>query len=496
MPVAALYSVKINGAFLTVPTSGAVAGTLNIENQIGQRSTGSLTVWTPLGVSYAYGTQIQVYDEHSALAYAGYVTKDKAYKDPGSRQGTGYLLHDLQLMDNCYRADKRYAFYTTLNRSAGLIAQDLWTQYLAAEGVTFSWSNVALGPTITEVIWNGKQVSQCLDYLATQCGYWWDIDDTGALFLLPYGGLAAPWSLDGTQVDSAQNLSVTFGNTRYVNRQFTRGAYAETGTQIETFHGNALNRAFTLSYEVADTSANSVSITLNGAAQTWGSKGETGDAFYVAIGDAVVAQDAGGTLLGSGDTLVVTYKGRYPITALATDAGLIATQKALEGGGTGYVESLYADTKVHTQQAAFQIASGLLAHYGQEMTVLEFDTLASGLGDGQMLTVNLSDFGLSAAQMLVSGVTISDQRDAANIWFHVMAVGSPYDVANWQSFFQGLMNQQADPTELSDTGDGSILASILATQLTLHVRATGSLTKAVCPFPSSSLFPSTSLYPC
>jgi hypothetical protein len=487
MPDAALYTVKIGGSFVT-----AQAGTLNIVGAVGQRSTGSVTVKSALGVSYAYGTVMQVYDETSTLAYAGYVTQDKAYRDPGARQGSGWLLHDLQLMDNCYRADKRMAFYTTLNRSAGLIVADLITQYLAAEGVTYSAATVATGPTITEVIWNGKQVSQCLDYLATQAGYWWNIDKHGVLFFLPYGGLPAPWTLDGTQVDVMQNLSVVFGNTRYVNRQYTRGAYAQTGAQTETFHGNSLTRAFTLPFEVASTSvtgASAISITLNGAAQSVGSKGDVGDQFYAAIGDAVVAQDPAQPVLTSGDTLVVSYHGRYPVLALAADAGQISTQKSLEGGGTGYVEALYADTKVHTQQAAFQIASGLLAHYGQEMTVLEFDTLVNGLADGQMLTVNLADFGLSGAQMLISGVTISDQRDGINIWFHVTAVGSPYDVAHWQSFFQAMMNQQADPSELTDTADGSTLALILPAALTLHLRATGSFSTTTC-----ALFPMTFPY--
>jgi hypothetical protein len=481
MPDGAQYTVKLAGVTVT-----AIGGTLDIQNQIGQRSTGSVTVESALGVSYPYGTEVQVYDETSALVYSGFVTKDKAYKDPGARQGKVWLLHDLQLMDNCYKADKRVAFYTTLQRSAGLIVQDLWRQYLAAEGVTYSGVNIATGPTITEVIWNGKQVSACLDYLATQCGYWWNIDKDGALFFLPYGGLPAPWILDGTQVESTQNLAVTFGNTRYVNRQYVRGAYAETGVQTDTRHGDGVSRAFTLSYEVASVSASGLSITLNGVGQSFGTKGATGQQWYVAIGDAVVAQDTSGALLGSGDTLVVTYKGRYPITALAADAGLITAQQALEGGGTGYVEALYTDTKIHSQGAAFQVAGGLLGHYGQEMTVLEFDTLTAGLHDGQMLTVNLSDFGLTSAQMLVSGVDISDQRDGINIWFHIKAVGSPYDVANWQTYFQSLMNQQLEASELTDTADGSVLAELVASSFTLHLRATGSRTTTVC-----SIFPMT-----
>ncbi|HET9109681.1 MAG TPA: hypothetical protein VFN78_02535 [Ktedonobacterales bacterium] len=486
MPVAtSAYTIKIGGVSVT-----AEAGTLDLQMQIGQRSTGSVTVKTALGVTYAYGAQIAVYDSLGALVYSGYITQDKMTRDPGARQGdAGWLRHDLTLMDNCYRADKRVAFYTTLARSAGGIVADLVTNYLAAEGVTYTSATVATGPTITEVIWNGKQVSECLNYLAKQSGYWWNIDKNGVLFFQPYGGVSAPFVLDGTTVDATSNLSVTGGNTMYVNRQYVRGAYAQLGSRTETFHGNSLTRNFTLSYELSSTSSRDLAITLNGVAQTIGTKGASGAQWYVAIGDGVVAQDAGGALLGSGDTLSVTYKGRYPILALAANTGLISAQKGIEGGGSGYVESVYADTKVHTQGAAFQIAGGLLAHYGQTLTQLEFDiraTDAGALADGQMLTVNLSDFGLSGKQMLVSGVEISDQRDGVNIWYHVTAVGSPYDVANWQTWFQNLMNQQADPSELSDTADGSILATIYDTQETLHLHVSGSHITTTC-----ALFPMT-----
>lgn len=475
MPVAATYTLKIADQ-----TVNAVAGTLDLQNQIGQRSTGSVTVWTALGVTWSYGTQIKVYDETGALSYAGYVTKDKAYRDEGAYQGKGYLLHDLQLVDNCYKADKRTIFYTTLNRAAGGIVRDLLALALTAEGVTTLPGSIATGPTITEVIWNGKRVSAALDYLATQCGYWWNIDKNDVLWFQPYGGVPAPWVLDGSQVSSDANLSVTNGNEMYVNRQYVRGATAETGIQTETFYGDGHRRNWTLSYEIASTGAKDLSIAVDGTYQTIGTKGATGEQFYAAIGDAVIAQDPGQPMLGSGDSITVTYKGRYPVLAMAANNKLIAAQRAREGGGTGYVESVYSDTKVHSQGAAFQIAGGLLAHYGQDMTVLEFDTLTSGLQDGQMLTCNLPDFGLSHRQMLISGVAVSDQKDGINIWFHVKAVGSPYDVANWQTFFQNVMNQQADPSDLSDTSDGSALALIIASAAGLSLHAAGSMTHTVC----------------
>ena len=480
----------------------AEAGTLNVVNQIGQRSTGSISVWSAVGVTWARGTRVQIYNANGTLAYAGFTGKDKAYKPEGSRQGVGYLLHDLTLMDNCYKADKRVVFTSFLNTSAGSIVQYLLSNILAAEGVTSTASSIATGPTITEVIWNGKNVSEALNWLAQQSGYWWNIDRNNILYFQPYGGVPAPFVLDGTQVSNDSNLSVTYGNDMYVNRQYVRGAFTQTGVLTETIYGDGFKRGFTLSYEVASTSSRDLSVYDSSTGLTYtlnagiGTKGATGQHWYMAIGDSVVAQDTGGTILTTGQYITVTYKGRYPVVALASNASIIAAQKAREGGGTGYVEAVQANTKVHTQAAAFQIAGAILSHYGQDATVLEFETLKTTLSEGQMLTVNLSDFALSNKQMLIQSVAISDQRDGINIWYHVVCVGSPYDAAQWQTYYQNLMNQSADPADLSDTNSDSTLAYILASNVTLSPTVTVNATKTTCPICNTGTLCGTGVYVC
>lgn len=466
------YTAKIGGSLVNV-----IAGTMNVQNQIGQRSTGSLTVWSSLGTYWQYGTSVQVYDETGALAFSGFVDKDKAKKAGGARQGTGYLEHDLSLMDNAYKADKRRVFKTYLNQTAGSIVNDLLGAYLAAEGVTATATSIATGPTITEVIWSGtKSVSEALTWLCQQAGYWWQIDVNNVLWFQPYGGIAAPFVLDGTQVDALKDMSVEYGNEMYINKQFAKGAFAETAQLTETFHGDGTTRSFTLSYPVSSikqVTLNSTDITSHVI-----TKGNSGGYYYYATGDAVIAQDTGQTILVSGDNLVITYKGRYPVLASASNPALITAQKTREGGGSGLVESLYANTKVSTLSAAFQIASSLLSHYGQDMTVITFATRTKGLAPGQLLTVNLSDFGLSNKQMLISSVSISDQVDGLNIWYVVNAVGSPVESWQWQTYWQNLMNQFSDPLE--DTSD-TALALLLASTIVTTWIGTVTKTKNVCP---------------
>jgi hypothetical protein len=484
------YTAKIGGVSVNV-----LAGQLNVQNQIGQRSTGSIGVWSALGTVWQSGTHVQVYDELSALAYEGFTLKDKATKS-GSRQGTGYLAHAIQLMDNCYRADKRRVFKTYLGVTAGYIVNDLLGSYLVAEGVTSLPGSIATGPTITEVIWSGtKSVSDALTWLATQAGYWWNIDLNRVLWFQPYGGVPAPFILDGTQVEAGVvgTISVEYGNDLYVNKQYAKGAFAEVTNQTDTFVGDGSRRTWTCRYDLSS----HVTATLNGIAQDLGTKGvDNGKPFYWAVGDAVIAQDPANALLGGGDTLVVNYNGRYPVIAVAQNPALISAQKAREGAGSsGLVESTYTNTKVHTLQAAFQTAGALLAHYGQDAIILEFDTRTKGLLPGQMLTVNLSDFALTNKQMLISSVSISDQTDGFNIWFHVVAVGSPVESAQWQTYWQNLMNQSSDPSDFQDTTD-TALAFLFPSTIIRTPTVTITKTATMCPIIGNSTIIGNSLIIC
>lgn len=475
------YTCKIGGSAVTL-----IAGTMSVDNQIGQRSTGSIGVFGPLGTVYQYGTSVQVYDPNNNLVYSGYVNQDEATKS-GAKQGSGKLEHKITLMDNVYRADKRLAFKSYNTQTAGYIVNDLVGAYLSAEGVTCTAATVAQGPTITEVIWNGKKITEAISWLATQAGYWWQIDVNGVLWFQPYGGTPAPFVLDGTQIE-ADTVKVTYGNTMYVNSQYTRGSYAEVGSKTaqlhETFHGNNLTRNFTLSYEVNilyDLQVNGVSQLANALI-----KGQNGGQWYYAKGDAVIAQDTGQPLLQTSDTLDVYYTGRIPVIAQAKNPALITSQQTREGGVTsGLVESIYVNTKVHTLDAAFQIASALLAHYGQDTTVIEFDTRSTGLAPGQMLTVNLSDFALSGKQMLISDVALSDQMDGYNVWFHVQAVGSPVETAQWQTYWANLMLQTFDASDLTDAQD-TFLALLLDTAITRTPVATVTRTDYTCPICNTS----------
>jgi len=204
------YTALVAGEYVTVQQ-----GSINIQKAVGTQGTGSMTVKSALGTVWEYGTQALIYDETGTIAYGGFIANDHAYRDAGARQGDlGWLNHDLTLMDNTYKASKRYAFKAYANTTAGAIVLDIWGTYLAAEGVTASSATVATGPTIVQGVWGGsKSIAEIFNWLAQQAGFWWTIDESLTLWFQPYGGIPAPFSLDGTNVDAMQSVTVDSGNS-------------------------------------------------------------------------------------------------------------------------------------------------------------------------------------------------------------------------------------------------------------------------------------------
>lgn len=473
------YRALIAGAFVEIEQ-----GTVNIQNQIGQRSQGAVTVKTPLGTLWQYGTQALIFDASGAQVYGGYVAHDRAYRDNGVRQADlGWLYHDLTLMDNCYRADKRVVQKVYANVSAGFIVNDLLGSYLADEGVISIPGSIATGATIIQAIWNlNKSVADALSWLAQESGFWWNIDQDGVLWFQPYGGISAPFAIDGTNLDSMQQVSVEGGNDLLVNKQYVKGSVAQTATLTETFKGDGVSRSFTLSFPLNTLN----SLTLNAVDITADvtNKGSTSGSYHMLVGDAVIAQDPSQTILTSSDTLVCSYIGQYPVLTAAQNPAQIAAQAARERTGSGIIESVYSDTKVRNLPAAFAIASNQLTHYGADLVIFTGSTRATGLAPGQLINVSLTDYGLTNLPMLISGVTITDQVDGINIWFSITAIGAvgatswALEAAQYQTLWQRIMAQTSDPsdyTDATDTAQATLLTSVVSTTPTITITETTSV---------------------
>jgi hypothetical protein len=97
-------------------------------------------------------------------------------------------------------------------------------------------------------------------------------------------------------------------------------------------------------------------------------------------------------------------------------------------------------------------------------------------------------------QLLIESVVASDARDLNNIYYSVTAVLGPYDIT-WTDFWGKLLatQQQASAINVGTSQSVNILEQFTATDI---ATANANITVIACPVPSSTLFPSLTLFPC
>jgi len=499
-----------------------VAGSLTINSTIGKRSTASFTVQTDTSTHFQQYQQVSIYAKSGILAFSGYISSPKETK-PGFQP---VLEHQITCVDQHFLADKRVVAASYTGKSYGFIANDIYTNILASEGVTigqifdstalvdlfpnttvfpsatlYPTGNTGIIPTSTFAYCTVAQAFDELVKVASSAGvpYYWQIDQFKHLWFVPYTSVVNSTVVDGTQIDHKYNPpSVVRANPAYGNTQYLLGGMQQTVSQTEIQVGDGNKTSFTMAYGLA--SAPTVSVSLNGGAygsQTVGLKGTTGSQWYWAQGDPIVTQDSSGTKLRGPnapiDLLKVVYFGQYPTVISGQNAAQVSYEQTLDGS-TGIVERVDTDNTITSLANGLSEIGQLLTLYSQQGTQLAFQTLQTGFAQGQLVTVNLPDYALYNAQMLIENVSAADTLDAFNIWYTVTVVLGPYDIT-WVDFFSKLLKQQA-PTNNINVGTGQSVAILVTGSVSLAMTLSGTATVYACPLPSSTTFPSTTLFPC
>lgn len=301
-------------------------------------------------------------------------------------------------------------------------------------------SQIQDGPTINGATFAYVPVSQCINEIATRSNYLWYIDQFKKLYYVAPGTFTGPSiTQDDVELDA---VAVTRTSPLYRNREFVTNINAVTATQTESRKGDGVTRSFTMSYPLA----NVPTVTVNGTAKTVGIKGvnTSGFDFYWALGDPVIAQDTGGTLLISTDTFQAVYTGQYIGIIQSDDTHQQSLQAALEGGTTtGIVEDAISAPEITSVTEGFQRANGLLAKFSQSGLQVSFKTGKTGIYPGQLITVTLSDHNINAQQLLVENIAISDSLwgpDDFQLTYTVTCIVGPTNTT-WTDFFTSILNK-------------------------------------------------------
>lgn len=459
----AAFEVKIDGIEVQI-----FKGSLRIELRVEARSVAEFTVVDTAGTaSYTRGQPVEIRNGDATLVFGGVVdTPDTVIVAP-----SGELYHPIRCADYHYFADKRLVAESYLDKTCGFIVDDIFDKYLDGEGVTIG--TIELGATLVEAVFNYVRVTDAYDALAEKAGKVWFIDENKALYFQDRDTTVAPWELDGvTNSPIKGSARLSGANPLYRNRQYIRGGRDTTALQTEIFTGDGVRVAFTVGFPIVKVPT----VTVNAVGQTVGIKGiDTAKDCYWNKGDLTITFDTGS--VPGAVAVVIAYYGQFDILTLVEDTVEIASQLAIEGAGTGYVEDIADEPTLNDKDASLDSAVAKLARFGLAGKRLYYQTTRSGLMPGQLQTINYSPLGLSDEEMLIEAVTV--EVFAGNATYDITAIQGP-ETGGWTSFFEALVAMKHDVIDRLNVGTEQILIILVKRDETWEIEEDIDVTVWAC----------------
>ena len=313
----------------------------------------------------------------------------------------------------------------------GTIVADIVTTYLTAEGVTAG--TIETGPTITKAVFNYRTAAECFDDLAELTGFVWWIDADKALQFRQPASLLAPWEITASS-KPYRRLSIKRSRYQYRNAQLVRAGIDLGDAADEILIGDGTRRTFNVSLPVGAVPTISVDTGGGYAAKTVGVNGvDSGVQWYYNIGRTEVTQSGSETVLATTHLVKVNYRAQYPIIVRIDDAVEQAARLAAEGVGSGIYEDIVDAPDIDDRNLAVDKAESLLRRYGEVPTTITFETDTTGLEAGQLLTITLTDHGISG-DWLIERVGITS-RDDNELRYAVTCVSNEA-VGGWQEYYR------------------------------------------------------------
>ena len=384
---------------------------LNISETLNERATCSLSVKGTLSDTLEKGMPILVNDGDDLL-FKGFVnsTKHRDYPVQNVR------LYEVDCVDMHYLVDKRVYVRGFVDTSCGEIVKTMIDEILSEEGITYTDESIEAGYNVTGISFNYKKCSDIMEQLSELAQFVWYVDYNGVLhFKSPSTIGQAPTVTD--KIISSAGLDIQNKNNAYRNRQYVKGAVAETGEITQIFYGDGANQAFTLGYRLAE----KPKIYVNGAyiyEDDIVLKGYNESApWYYQKQDAVILQNPAHEPLAKGVELKVVYKGIFPIVAITESQAEVERNKAL-GAGTGVIEVVDDESDITSLGTAISTAVGRLWKYCGNTYQVTFTTSAKGFDVGQTVDFNTGD--LVDTGYLIDSIEVID--DMAVVWYKVKAV--------------------------------------------------------------------------
>ncbi len=273
--------------------------------------------------------------------------------------------------------------------------------------------------TVPSIQFNYQQPSKALQSLAKLIGWDWyidpnknlhfflgDVDDGAGGGAAGDGGLA-PIKIDATGGKTGEDI---FWNSLDIDLQITNmqnsvfvigGTYLKTFTALNTidsYKTDGVQQSFPVAYSYTEST---VSVTLNGVAQTVGILNQVTDPTTVDVlyssTDKNIQFTAGAPT--SGETVLIFGQAPVPIVANARNSASISSYGVREG--------VIIDSKIATVQEALLRAQAQILQFGHPVYDLKLTTLVPGCRIGQTIMANIPTLGISNYPLVIKRIEAS-----------------------------------------------------------------------------------------
>jgi hypothetical protein len=436
-------------------------GSLKISRHMNNRSTASFTLIGIGGYSPLMNQEIII--EHSPCkgvpfkrVFAGHLRDITSECEYTGRT----VFHKVTCVDYNALLDKRLVFNIYDNQPVQDVVLAIVRDYLKGENITTK--NVDCKNLMLEkAVFSYVKASKAFNDISTNTGLFWYIDfyrdlhfflrstQTTGSFLYPapiqsdYCSFIKSALSNCSQGIRSADISVEKRSDQLVNHQFIIAGKDETDLLTEQFAGDGERTTFSVRYPVSTVKLNADktiapdAVKVNGVNQTIGVRDES-DVYYqwyFSKGENTISQNQAETVLTSGKTLEVIYKGLKTIVRQYKDpTGSINKYKKLENT-SGLYQDVEDDESIESGKYALQFAKGRVRKFAYVPVTVKFSSDSQVLEIGEVLSVKLDDYGIDIKNgFVVNSVEISDLSGVLKRFKYELISGE--NLGDWQEYYR------------------------------------------------------------
>lgn len=359
-------------------------GSLRITESTNGRNTMQFQV---VSVSGTYRPSLRdevVLTEGGTRIFGGYI--DSAREMGLLAADWGSISHACAAIDYNALADRKIVTETIPSGTLKAALQVL-DDYLTDFSVSLDAGQVT-GPTLPDLNFQNRTLASCLNEIAALTDYVWEIDYNKVFRMKSPAATAAAYSVTDANRKAIGDISVEPTQEDYANTVVVLGGEGQREV-TETFTGNGVTTAFTLTYQHA---LNRGYVTNGGVFETLGT-GATWDISTTGGVSTLTRTSAP----ANGNTIEITYTAQFPYVARA-DTGPAAAD---------VVERIIAYPETFDATVLQSLATTLVARLSATRRVVKYSTLETSPHPGQTQTITIADRNLSTT-CLITDVQVVD----------------------------------------------------------------------------------------